>query len=164
MGLNGPLVGTLSPWSQSLTMTSHHTSTVPFFKLAASHCILVLGLLTAQLLFPQLGNAADTWPDYRGPRGDGHVAARGDAKMHGIPIHSSDTKNVQWKTRLPLLGLSSPVVMDDRIWLAHPNRATNVPVRVNHSEGVYETRINRQTHLAGENGFHSLGTVQFHRD
>ena len=109
VGLNGPLVGTLSPWSQSLTMTSHHTSTVPFFKLAASHCILVLGLLTAQLLFPQLGNAADTWPDYRGPRGDGHVAARGDAKMHGIPIHSSDTKTVQWKTRLPLLGLSSPL-------------------------------------------------------
>lgn len=117
MDLNGPLIDTLSPWSQSLTMTSHHTSTVPFFKLAATHGKLLVGLLTAQLLFTQLGNAADTWPDFRGPGGDGHVAAKGDSKMHGVPVHWSDTKNVQWKTRLPLLGLSSPVVMDDRIWL-----------------------------------------------
>ena len=71
----------------------------------------------ASLAFPQLVLAADSWPDFRGPWGDGYVAAKGDTKKYGVPVHWSDTKNVQWKTKLPLLGLSSPVVMDDRIWL-----------------------------------------------
>lgn len=56
-------------------------------------------------------SATDSWPDFRGPTGDGH------AGNPGIPLEWSETKNVTWKTEIPLLGLSSPIVMDNQIWL-----------------------------------------------
>lgn len=56
-------------------------------------------------------SATDGWPDFRGPTGDGHVSS---AK---VPLRWSESKNVKWKTEIPLLGLSSPIVMDDQVWL-----------------------------------------------
>jgi outer membrane protein assembly factor BamB len=55
--------------------------------------------------------AADSWPDYRGPNQDGH------AGNPGLPLEWSESKNVKWKTEIPNLGLSSPVVMDNQVWL-----------------------------------------------
>ena len=55
--------------------------------------------------------ATDSWRDYRGPDQNGHV---GDV---GLPSTWSETENVKWKTELPLLGLSSPIVLDNQIWL-----------------------------------------------
>lgn len=55
-------------------------------------------------------NAGD-WPQFRGPNSDGHVV---DSV---IPMEWSDTKNVNWKISLPGLGWSSPVVVDDRIFI-----------------------------------------------
>ncbi len=63
-----------------------------------------------------LASGSENWPDFRGPRGDGHVAS-GDGKPLGIPLEWSEAKNIKWKTELPLLGLSSPVVMDGQVWL-----------------------------------------------
>ncbi len=57
--------------------------------------------------------SAQGWPDYRGPAGDGHASNR----SHGVPLHWSDEEHVAWKTDLPELGLSSPVVLDGRVWL-----------------------------------------------
>ena len=51
------------------------------------------------------------WPDWRGPTQDG----RTDAK--GLPLHWSETENVVWKTAIHDLGLSTPVVWGDQIWL-----------------------------------------------
>lgn len=51
------------------------------------------------------------WPQFRGPLGTG-VAPDADP-----PIEWSETKNVQWKTPLPGLGHSSPIVWGDRIFL-----------------------------------------------
>lgn len=56
-------------------------------------------------------SAADSWLDFRGPSQDGHVGA---AKL---PLNWSESENVKWKTELPLLGLSSPIVLDNQIWL-----------------------------------------------
>jgi len=56
-------------------------------------------------------SAADSWPDYRGPNQDGHAGTA------GLPLRWSESENVKWKTEIPLLGLSSPIVMDNRIWL-----------------------------------------------
>lgn len=67
--------------------------------------------------FVTVGSCADSWPDYRGPQGDGHAAAPGDNKIYGLPLHWSETQNVKWKTAIPLLGLSSPVVQDNQVWL-----------------------------------------------
>ena len=48
--------------------------------------------------------AADNWPEFRGPHGDGHA----DAK--NLPLTWSDTENVRWKTAIHDKGWSSPVV------------------------------------------------------
>ncbi|HQZ29419.1 MAG TPA: hypothetical protein PK648_14845, partial [Verrucomicrobiales bacterium] len=56
-------------------------------------------------------SAADSWPDFRGPTQDGHAGTA------GLPLRWSETENVKWKTELPLLGLSSPIVMDNQVWL-----------------------------------------------
>ena len=55
--------------------------------------------------------AAEGWPDFRGPTQDGQV---GDAKL---PETWSESENVTWKTEIPLLGLSSPIVLDNQVWL-----------------------------------------------
>jgi outer membrane protein assembly factor BamB len=54
--------------------------------------------------------AAEPWPQWRGPRGDGHVT-------DGAPPVTFNAQNVLWKTSLPGSGQSSPVVWDDRIYL-----------------------------------------------
>lgn len=57
------------------------------------------------------------WPEFRGPRGDGHVSAGGDSKLIGLPLHWSETNNIKWKTEIPHRGWCTPVIMDGRIWL-----------------------------------------------
>ena len=57
------------------------------------------------------------WPDFRGPWGNGHVAAPGDTQPVGLPLRWSETENVKWKTPIPHRGWSTPVVLDGRIWL-----------------------------------------------
>jgi len=72
---------------------------------AACVAALVLGTLAA-------GPAAQEkyWPYWRGPAADGMAA--GDA-----PVQWSDTQNIKWRTEIPGLGNSSPVVWGDRIFL-----------------------------------------------
>jgi outer membrane protein assembly factor BamB len=56
--------------------------------------------------------ANSDWVDYRGPRGDGIVPSKA-----GLPLEWSETKNVKWKTEMPLAGHSTPVVLGNDIWL-----------------------------------------------
>lgn len=51
------------------------------------------------------------WPDWRGPTADGHSDAT------GLPLHWSETENIAWKTAIHDNGHSTPVVLDDQIWL-----------------------------------------------
>ncbi|MDZ7616248.1 MAG: PQQ-binding-like beta-propeller repeat protein [Patescibacteria group bacterium] len=55
--------------------------------------------------------AGETWPEFRGPTGDGHSDCR------GVPVTWSETENVAWKTAIPGRGWSSPVIWRDQIWL-----------------------------------------------
>jgi outer membrane protein assembly factor BamB len=55
--------------------------------------------------------AAADWPQFRGPGGQGHVTGR------DYPLNWSETENVAWKTAIPGLGWSSPVVKGNQIWL-----------------------------------------------
>lgn len=57
------------------------------------------------------------WPTFRGPFGDGHVAAPGDSRAVGLPLKWSDTDNVKWKVEIPHLGWSTPAVMGGQVWL-----------------------------------------------
>lgn len=55
------------------------------------------------------------WPEFRGPTGDGHVAASSTAA--DLPLKWSETENVRWKTPIPHLGWSTPVVLGGQVWL-----------------------------------------------
>lgn len=67
---------------------------------------LVMLLATAELL-----PAADSWPQFRGPGGQGHSSAT------GVPTTWSETENVRWKVPVSGRGWSSPVVQGTQIWL-----------------------------------------------
>lgn len=55
--------------------------------------------------------AAQDWPAFRGPGGQGHSSEL------GLPAEWSETRNVLWKTAVAGLGWSSPVVAGSRVWL-----------------------------------------------
>ncbi len=55
--------------------------------------------------------AAEDWPQFRGPTGQGHSTEQ------GLPLQWSESSNVVWKTPVPGLGWSSPVVAGGRVWL-----------------------------------------------
>ena len=62
------------------------------------------------LLLPVLA-PAENWTEFRGPTGQGHSSER------GLPLTWSETENVAWKVPIPGRGWSSPVLVDDQIWL-----------------------------------------------
>ena len=60
------------------------------------------------------------WPQFRGPRGDGHATAS------NLPERWNAFRNIAWQTPLPGSGWSSPIVVGDRIWVtaAQPKTLT----------------------------------------
>jgi outer membrane protein assembly factor BamB len=70
-------------------------------------------LLAASLLLAGWGARAD-WPEFRGPRGDGHA---GPGTSEALPLEWSEAKNVRWKTPIPHRGWSTPVVMGGQVWV-----------------------------------------------
>lgn len=71
---------------------------------------LVAALTVSSLTASSAGEP--TWPQWRGPRGDGHAA---DA--HDLPLTWSETENVTWRTAIPGRGWSSPVIGDGHVWM-----------------------------------------------
>src|SRR5882724_10133609 len=57
--------------------------------------------------------AAENWPGFRGP------GARGVAESGKLPVtwNVSTGANIAWKTEIPGLGLSSPIIWDNAIFL-----------------------------------------------
>ncbi len=70
----------------------------------------LFSLFASVVLVVQL-NAADKWPQFRGPHGDGHADAQ------GLPVEWSETKNIRWKVEIHDKGWSSPVIWGDQIWM-----------------------------------------------
>ncbi len=70
----------------------------------------VLGCLVLSFT-STLAWGGETWPEFRGPTGDGHSDCR------GLPVTWSATENVAWKTAIPGRGWSSPVIWHGQIWL-----------------------------------------------
>jgi outer membrane protein assembly factor BamB len=70
---------------------------------------LCVAALSVCLLHPVL--AADHWPQFRGPTGDGH------SDSTGLPVKFSDTEKAKWKTAIHGRGWSSPVVLGDQVWI-----------------------------------------------
>jgi outer membrane protein assembly factor BamB len=55
--------------------------------------------------------SADNWPQWRGPAGTGASVET------GLPRTWSDTSNVAWRTRLGGVGVSSPIVWGDSVFV-----------------------------------------------
>jgi hypothetical protein len=69
-------------------------------------------LLAAAFVFASAATAsADNWPQWRGPKNDGHSAEK------GLPTEWNAEKNVAWKLKLPGMGTSTPVVWGDKIFI-----------------------------------------------
>ena len=59
-------------------------------------CLAIFGLVGSA--------AAENWPAWRGPRGDG------TSQEQNVPIHWSGEENVAWKVAVPGTGHASPIV------------------------------------------------------
>ena len=55
--------------------------------------------------------SAENWPGWRGPHGDG------TSEEKDVPLEWSTTKNIRWKTPIPGIGHSSPIVYGDRVFV-----------------------------------------------
>jgi outer membrane protein assembly factor BamB len=78
---------------------------------------IVLILLFFLLMFNAFSQS--TWSHLRGDRLDGH--ARGS----GFPTEFSEDRNISWKTEIPGLAWSSPVVWGNQVWLTNATRNGN---------------------------------------
>jgi outer membrane protein assembly factor BamB len=56
---------------------------------------------------------ADNWPQWRGPKNDGHSTEK------GLPAQFGPDKNIVWKLPMPGIGSSTPCVWEDRIFLTY---------------------------------------------
>jgi outer membrane protein assembly factor BamB len=72
--------------------------------LGKCHCLLLAGSLTSA------ATAAETWPQFRGPTGQGIADGSG-------PIKWSKDTGIEWKIPLSAQGWSSPVIADGKIIL-----------------------------------------------
>src|SRR5947199_9023263 len=78
-------------------------------------CLLACAVSVALAPSPRAEDAS--WPEFRGPTGQGLV------EKGGLPTEWSTTKNVAWKQTIPGGGWSSPVSGGGRIYIT-----TGVPV------------------------------------
>ena len=77
--------------------------------------MLLRPLLAAALILSASAFAAENWPEFRGPTGDGHT----DAKS--LPVTFGDADHVKWKTPIHGKAWSSPVIWGSQIWLTTAN-------------------------------------------
>lgn len=61
---------------------------------------------------------AGDWPQFRGPEGQGHSAEK------GLPLTWSESENIAWKTPIPGLGWSSPVIRGRQLWITTADETT----------------------------------------
>jgi outer membrane protein assembly factor BamB len=82
---------------------THRSATLP--SLAA------LALLAGALATMARPVAAEDWPCWRGPRGDG------TSLETSVPVHWSADEGIRWKVPLPGTGHASPIVQGDRVFV-----------------------------------------------
>jgi outer membrane protein assembly factor BamB len=85
--------------------------------------VRITRVAAALALFSASLAAQEGWPQFRGPTGQGVSNAR------DVPVEWNETKNVAWKTRVPGLGWSSPVVDRNRVWLTTSTGDRDVSLR-----------------------------------
>jgi outer membrane protein assembly factor BamB len=74
-------------------------------RVTAVLVVVTVGMLAAW------NAAADQWPEFRGPTGQGL------SDEQGLPLEWGESRNVLWKVPVTGAGWSSPVVSNGRVWL-----------------------------------------------
>ncbi len=80
-----------------------------------------VSVLAGLVLTSSIAAAAENWPQWRGPGGQG-VSAEAQ-----LPTDWQPDRNVVWKTALPGIGYSSPVVWGNRIFLTAAIEGDAIP-------------------------------------
>ena len=92
--------------------------------------------------------AAEDWPQWRGPTG------QGIASDQPVPTKWSETENIAWKTPIRGKGWSSPVILGQQIWVTtaelKPDTKENIERRLKANTG------NQPLELAGEATFRAI--------
>nr|WP_149496812.1 PQQ-binding-like beta-propeller repeat protein [Roseiconus lacunae] len=70
--------------------------------------VALLGLATSAIA----ADRGESWPRWRGPD------ASGAAENSAPPVSWSETENVRWKIEVPGAGSSTPILLDDRVYVA----------------------------------------------
>ena len=77
-------------------------------------------LVVAVILSISTYSKAENWPGWRGPRGDGSSLDKSaPTKWDG-----TTGDNIHWKSRIPGIGHSSPIIWKDRVFVASCNTET----------------------------------------
>jgi outer membrane protein assembly factor BamB len=74
-------------------------------------CSTVFSVTSVILVLAAVTLAAEDWPQFRGPTGQGHATER------GLPLEWSESHNILWKSPVPGFGWSSPVVAGGKVWI-----------------------------------------------
>jgi outer membrane protein assembly factor BamB len=80
-------------------------------------------VLTLSVLCLSTPTAAQNWPQFRGPDGQGH-AAEGN-----VPLEWGESRNVAWKVPVAGAGWSSPVVADRKVWITTATEGRDASLR-----------------------------------
>jgi outer membrane protein assembly factor BamB len=119
-------------------------ASVTVFRLARRNPTITMDLKSASsgsfwlavILSALTAYAADDWPEFRGPTGQGLSAAT------NVPISWSATNNIVWKITIPGDGWSSPVLVNGKIYLTTAiNESSNITLHalcVNARDGRME--------------------------
>src|SRR5687768_8039087 len=120
----------------------HPADRVGFRTVAISRLALVMGCSVLTTF------AANDWPAWRGPRGDGTSAT-----AKNLPVTWASDKNIKWKFEMPAWSGSSPVVWGDKVFVNSPSReeaqAENAPAA---SAGPRARRPGRSPATKGPGG------------
>ena len=84
-------------------------------------CSVVLSGLVLVFSVSAARVAAENWPQWRGPGG------QGVSTEEQVPTAWAPDRNIAWKTELPGSGHSSPIVWDDRVFVTAVNEGDVVP-------------------------------------
>ncbi len=100
--------------------------------------------------------ASDDWPQFRGP------TQQGWAESADLPTTWSETQNITWKTQIPGLGWSSPVILDKQIWMTtatHDGESLRA-VCVDQDSGkiTHDVEVFAETELEPKNSFNSYAS------
>src|SRR5215831_7331681 len=88
-------------------MSTRRRSSRRWTRMSLARIALLLG--SVAFLIPPA--CAENWPRFRGPNGEGI------AKDKEVPVQWTERDGVVWKTALPGVGHSSPVIWGDRIFI-----------------------------------------------